>query len=266
MRITKHLIFFAVHSYYIENESQDFYCEKIKKFVLYFRRAGTVLLPNAAAVLKGAGMITIRNEEEKDYEKVEKLVRRAFYNVFVPGCFEHYLVHVMRSHADFLPELDFVLEKDGRIIGNIMYTRARVVDENGREKKCLTLGPVCIAPEYQRKGYGRRLINHSLEKAAGLGYEAVVLFGSPANYAGSGFKSCKKYNVCSEEGKYPSAMMVKELVAGVFTGERQVYSCSPVMNVSEEDARLYDDALEPMEKREQPSQEEFYIMSRSFLE
>ena len=82
-----------------------------------------MLLPNAAAVLKGAGMITIRNEEEKDYEKVEKLVRRAFYNVFVPGCFEHYLVHVMRSHADFLPELDFVLEEDGRIIGNIMYTR-----------------------------------------------------------------------------------------------------------------------------------------------
>ena len=98
------------------------------------RRAGTVLLPNAAAVLKGAGMITIRNEEEKDYEKVEKLVRQAFYNVFVPGCFEHYLVHVMRSHADFLPELDFVLEEDGRIIGNIMYTRARLVDESGREK------------------------------------------------------------------------------------------------------------------------------------
>ena len=99
-----------------------------------------MLLPNAAAVLKGAGMITIRNEEEKDYEKVEKLVRRAFYNVFVPGCFEHYLVHVMRSHVDFLPELDFVLEEDGRIIGNIMYTRARLVDESGREKKVSDTG------------------------------------------------------------------------------------------------------------------------------
>ena len=92
-------------------------------------------------------MITIRNEEPSDYQEVEKLTRRAFYNMYVPGCMEHYLVHIMRGHDDFIPELDFVLELDGRIVGNIMYTKARLVDEAGEEKEILTFGPVSVDPE-----------------------------------------------------------------------------------------------------------------------
>ena len=99
--------------------------------------------------------IVIRNEEKSDRCKVEQLTRRAFYNIYVPGCSEHYLVHIMRDHEDFIPQLDFVLELDGEIIGNIMYTKAKLTDENGFEKNILTFGPVCIAPEYQRKGYGK---------------------------------------------------------------------------------------------------------------
>ena len=109
-------------------------------------------------------------------------------------------------------------------------------------------------------------MEHSFQRVSALGYEVVVLFGSPANYVGRGFKSCKKYNICSEEGRYPAAMMAKELVPGALDGRKQVYFCSPVMNVSEEDARAYDDTREPMEKKVLPSQEEFYIMSRSFIE
>lgn len=100
-------------------------------------------------------MIKIRNEEEKDYSIVEELTREAFYNQYVPGCVEHYLVHIMRRHKDFIPELDFVLERDGQVIGNIMYTKARLVDEAGAEKEILTFGPVCVAPKYQRMGYGK---------------------------------------------------------------------------------------------------------------
>lgn len=211
-------------------------------------------------------MAVIRNETEKDYEIVEELTRKAFYNIYVPGCVEHYLVHVMRSHADFVPELSFVIEENGQIVGSVMYTRARLVDESGCEKKILTLGPICVAPEFQRKGYGRKLMEHSFQRASALGYEVVVLFGSPANYVGRGFKSCKKYNICSEEGRYPAAMMAKELVPGALDSRKQVYFCSPVMKVSEEDARAYDDTREPMEKKVLPSQEEFYIMSRSFIE
>ena len=210
--------------------------------------------------------IKIRNERKEDYETVEKMTRAAFYNLYVPGCVEHYLVHIMRKHEDFISELDFVLELDGRIIGNIMYTKAGLVDEAGKRKEVLTFGPVCIAPGYQRMGYGKLLLEHSFQKAVELGYEAIVIFGSPANYISRGFQSCKKYNVCIENGKYPAAMMVKELIPHVLSGHKWIYQDSPVMAINEEEAQRYDDTLEKMEKKYQPRQDEFYIISQSFLE
>lgn len=210
--------------------------------------------------------IKIRNERKEDYETVEKMTRAAFYNLYVPGCVEHYLVHIMRKHEDFISELDFVLELDGRIIGNIMYTKAGLVDEAGKRKEVLTFGPVCIAPGYQRMGYGKLLLEHSFQKAVELGYEAIVIFGSPANYISRGFQSCKKYNVCIENGKYPAAMMVKELIPHVLSGHKWIYQDSPVIAINEEEAQRYDDTLEKMEKKYQPSQDEFYIISQSFLE
>ena len=209
--------------------------------------------------------IIIRREEQKDYDLVEKLTRQAFYNLYVEGCVEHYLVHVMREHEDFIPELDFVLERNGHVIGNIMYTKAKLVDENGIEKEILTFGPLCIKKEYQRKGYGKKLIEHSFNKAAELGYDVVVIFGSPSNYVSSGFKSCKKFNVCLEGGIYPAAMMVKELKEGALDGRKQFYYDSPVMQIDEKEAEKYDDSLEKTEKRFMPSQEEFYILSNSTL-
>lgn len=211
-------------------------------------------------------MIKIRNEEEKDYSIVEELTREAFYNQYVPGCVEHYLVHIMRRHKDFIPELDFVLERDGQVIGNIMYTKARLVDEAGTEKEILTFGPVCVAPKYQRMGYGKKLMEHSFAQAVQLGYDVIVIFGSPANYVGCGFRSCRKYQICAENGRYPAAMMVKELRPHALDGRKWVYHESPVMAVSEEEAQRYDDTLQPMKKEHRPSQEEFYIMSHSFLD
>lgn len=211
-------------------------------------------------------MINIRNETETDFKIVEEMTRKAFYNIYVPGCVEHYLVHVMRHHADFIPELDFVIELDGQVIGNVMYTKSKLVDENGAEKEILTFGPLTIAPEYQRRGYGKMLLEHSFEQAKTLGYDVIVIFGSPANYVSRGFKSCKKYNVCLEGGKFPAPMLVKELFPGVLDGRRWFYYDSPVMAIREEDAQRYDDTLEKMEKKHQASQEEFYIMSHSFVE
>lgn len=210
--------------------------------------------------------ICIRNERKEDFETVEKITREAFYNLYIPGCVEHYLVRIMRGHKDFIPELDLVLELDGQIIGSIMYTRATLTDEEGSSKDILTFGPVCILPAYQRMGYGKKLIGYSLEKAAELGYDTVVIFGSPANYVTHGFKSCRKYNVCAENGKYPAAMLVKELRPHALGGRKWFYRDSPVMAVSEEAAQRYDDTLEKLEKKHLPSQEEFYILSHSFLE
>ena len=210
-------------------------------------------------------MPQIRNEEKRDHQAVEELTRRAFYNLYVPGCVEHYLVHIMREHEDFIPELDFVLEEDGRIIGNIMYTKAKLVDETGREKEILTFGPVCVEPDLQRQGYGKQLMEHSFTKAVELGYDAIVIFGSPANYVSRGFQSCQKFQVHVEGGKYPAAMLVKELIPGTLAGNTWTYTDSPVMHFSEEEARRFDETLPPMEKRRTPSQEEFYIMSHATL-
>ncbi len=211
-------------------------------------------------------MITIRNEKEADFKKVEEITRQSFYNLYVPGCAEHYLVHIMRQHEDFVQELDFVIELDGNIIGNMMYTKAKLIDETGVKKNILTFGPVCILPEYQRKGYGKKLMEHSFEKAIALGYDVIVIFGNPGNYVARGFKSCKKYNVCVEGGKYPSAMLVKELKPNVLDGRKWFYQDSPVMHLDEKEAECFDDNLEKMEKKYQLSQEEFYIHSSSFIE
>ena len=215
---------------------------------------------------EGTMMLNIRNEKETDYKLVEDITRKAFYNMYIPGCIEHYLVHIMRGHEDFIPELDFVLELDGKVIGNIMYTKAELTDEEGSKKEIVTFGPVSVLPEHQRNGYGKMLIEHSLNRAAELGYEAVVIFGSPSNYVSSGFKCCKKYNVCVEKGKYPAAMLVKELKPGTLDGRIWFYSDSPVMSIDEGKAREFDDSLEKMEKRWMPSQEEFYIISQAFVE
>lgn len=185
--------------------------------------------------------------------------------MYVPGCMEHYLVHIMRGHEDFIPELDFVLELDGKVIGNIMYTKAKLTDENGEEKEIITFGPVCILPKYQRIGYGKLLMEHSFKRAVELGYDTIVIFGSPANYVSRGFKSCKKYNLCVEGGGYPAGMLAKELKEGAFDGRKWTYSGSPVMDVDGQEAARFDDALPPMEKEYRPSQDEFYIISQAFL-
>lgn len=210
-------------------------------------------------------IIKIRNEEESDYERVEEITRKCFWNLYVPGCNEHYLVHVMRSHKDFLPELDLVIEVDDQIIGNIMYTKTKLIDESGEEKNILTFGPVCILPEYQRMGYGKKLMEYSFEKAAELDYDVIVIYGNPYNYVSRGFKSCKKYNISLENGTYPSAMMVKELKPDVLDGRKWVYYQSPVFEIDEQEAERFDEGLESLEKKFQPSQEEFFIHSHSII-
>lgn len=209
--------------------------------------------------------LIIRNETENDCRTVEKITRDAFWDVNFPGCDEHYLAHILRGHEDFIRELDFVAELDGQVIGNIMYTKAALIDENGVEKEILTFGPVSIAPEFQRMGYGKRLIGYSLEKAAEMGHEAVVIFGSPANYVSCGFKSCKKYNVSLADGVYPCAMLVKELKQDALSGKKWVYRESPAYNFDEKDAEEFDKQFEKREKGYRRSQEEFYIYSHSVI-
>ena len=209
--------------------------------------------------------ILIRRETPDDYRAVEELTRKAFWNLYVPGCHEHYLAHIMRMHRDFVSELDLVLELRGQVVASIMYTKAKLTDESGAGKEILTFGPVCVAPGYQRQGYGKELMEASFEKAAGLGYDVIVIFGNPGNYVGRGFKSCKKYNVCTENGSFPSAMLVKELREGTLNGTKWVYHESPVFTLDEADVLCFDQGFEKMERKYLPCQEEFYIHSHSTI-
>ena len=206
---------------------------------------------------------TIRNEQPADYRAVEEITRMAFWNVHAPGCNEHYLVHAMRDHKDFIRELDFVLEMNNEIIGNIMYTRSWLIHESGNALDILTFGPVSIAPKYQRQGYGSLLIDHSIQKAIERGESAIVIYGNPGHYVKFGFKSCRKYLVTNGNNEYPTAMLVKELKNGVLGQQKWIYKESGVYNVDDIEAEKFDQQFEKMKKRVTPSQEEFYILANS---
>ena len=210
--------------------------------------------------------LVIRLETEKDYRAVEELTREAFWNVYKPGADEHYYVHMMRSHPDFIPELAFVLEKDGEIIGNIMYTKAWLEDETGARKEILSFGPISVAPKYQRCRLGKILIEHSFDAARKMGYDVNINFGNPGNYVSRGFVSCKKKNVSFVvPGNVPTALLVCELIPGVLEGKNWMYIASTAADCCEDTAAVeaFDAAFAPKEKAWMPSQEEFYIYRHS---
>lgn len=210
---------------------------------------------------------TIRLEEEKDYYNVENLAREAFWNLSVPGCTEHYFVHTMRTHEAFIPELDYVIEADGKIIGCIMYTKAELKDESGTVKPVLSMGPLCIHPDYQRKGYGKALLEYTFEKVLEMGYDTIINFGNPDNYVARGYKSCKKYNVCFEGDVFPAALLVKVLKDNALDGRKWFYYPNNADEPCNDDEAVaeFDKLFAPKEKHWQPSQEEFYIHSHSVI-
>ncbi|MGN1015803.1 MAG: GNAT family N-acetyltransferase [Faecousia sp.] len=206
--------------------------------------------------------LRIRREKPGDYRAVEELTRDAFWNLQVPGCNEHYLAHVLRGHPDFIPELDLVAERDGRVVGNIMYTKAWLEDEAGNRKEILTFGPLSVAPECQRQGIGKQLMEASFRIAAELGYDTVVIFGHPGNYVSSGFKNCARYHI-SMEGIYPTAMLVRPLRENALDGRAWSYRESNAYEIDDQEAEEFDRGFEPREKAYRASQEEFFIYSHS---
>ena len=215
--------------------------------------------------MKEALRIVLRREEERDYRRMEEVYRRAFWNVNVPGCNEHYLAHILRKHADYLPELDYVAELDGQLVGGVMYSRSSLTDEAGETQDIVTFGPIGVEPAYQRRGISRRLLEKTFDVARDMGYGAIVIFGNPDNYVARGFKSCMKYNVCVGDGVFPAAMMVKELVPDFFDGRRYVFKDSTAFESDAAAEAEFDKGFEPMEKKELPCQEEFFIHCHSVL-
>lgn len=165
-------------------------------------------------------MIRIRLEQPADYRAVEALTRDAFWNLHQPGCDEHYLAHILRDDPDFLPQLDFVAELDGQIVGNIMYSRARVVGDDGAEFHAALFGPLSVSPEYQRRGVGGALVRHSLEAARQQGHKAVFLYGDPAYYGRFGFASMRSQGISGADGKLNTALQAIALTPGALDSVR----------------------------------------------
>ena len=207
--------------------------------------------------------ITIRRETAADRRAVEALVREAFWNVYRPGCLEHFVLHRLRDDPAFLPELDFVMERDGELIGQNMFMRAVIRANDGRDIPIMTMGPICIAPACKRQGYGKRLLDYSLERAAALGCPAVCFEGNIDFYGKCGFTFAGAFGIRYHglpEGADASFFLCRELVPGYLNGVTGEYAPPEGYFVAEqnpEDFEAYDAQFPPKEKKVLPGQLNF---------
>jgi predicted N-acetyltransferase YhbS len=155
--------------------------------------------------------IVLRIEEEKDYKETEYLTREAFWDKYKPGCNEHVVVHKLRLSKGFIEQLDYVACDNNKVIGNIMYSKSKVVNGNAINEDLICLGPISVLPEYQNKGIGTLLINKTIEKAKELNYKGIFLYGNPEYYSRFGFINAEKYQLQTSEGTNGDYFMVLPL-------------------------------------------------------
>ena len=201
--------------------------------------------------------IIIRRETPADHAAVEQLTREAFWNVYRPGCMEHYVVHVLRSDPAFVPELDLVMERDGQLIGHVMYMRAAITADDGREIPVMTFGPISIHPDLQRQGLGKYLLDYSMERAEALGAGALCIEGNLDFYGKSGFVVAGtrgiRYHGEPDQELVPY-FLLKELRPGFLNGVTGVYHTPKGYYVDETAAEAFDRHFPPKEKLKLPGQ------------
>jgi len=204
--------------------------------------------------------MNIRLEEPKDYIEVENLTRESFWNVYKPGCTEHYVLNQYRTNPDFIPELDFVMEEDGKIIGHVMYSKAEIILEDGSILPAWTFGPISIHLDYKRKGYGLKLLQYSIEKAKELGVGILCMEGNIDFYSHAGFVVASTlgihYHGMSKEDPVPF-FLAQELTPGYMAGKEGTYNTPKgyyVAEVNPEAFQAYEATFPQKEKKLQPGQ------------
>ena len=201
--------------------------------------------------------ISFRLERKEDYLAVENLVRESFWNVYRPGCLEHYVLKKLRDCPQFVRELDFVMELDGEIIGQNVFVEAVINADDGREIPIMTMGPVCIKPELKRKGYGKMLLDYLLEQAASMGCGALCFEGNIDFYGKSGFREASEFGIRYHglpEGEDASFFLCRELIPGYLEGVTGEYTTPEVYFVDEKEAEEYDKNFHHKEKLVLPGQ------------
>ena len=199
----------------------------------------------------------IRLEQPEDYRETEELVREAFWNVYHPGCSEHYLLHVMRDDPAFVRELDFVMEKDGRLIGQNVFARTIIKADSGENIDVLTMGPISILPDLKRRGYGKKLLDYCLERAAEMGFGAVLIEGNIGFYGKSGFDYASRFGIRYHdlpEDADSSFFLCRELIPGYLEGITGVYQTPAVYYVGEAEVENFDRSFPEKEKLVLPGQ------------
>lgn len=193
----------------------------------------------------------IRLEQPKDFREVENLIREAFWNVYHPGCSEHYVMHLLRDDPAFVKELDFVMEQDGRLIGQNIFVKTIIEADDGRIIPILTMGPIGILPALHRMGYGKILLDYSLQKAAEMGFGAVLFEGNIAFYGKSGFDYAEKFGIRYHdlpEDADASFFLCKELIPGYLDGITGVYQTPAGYYVDADDVDAFDKDFPPKQK------------------
>ena len=201
--------------------------------------------------------LNIRNEKKEDYRAVENLIRESFWNVYRPGCLEHYVIHKLRDDVDFIPELSFVMELDGEIIGQNMFMKANIKADDGRDVPIMTMGPICIAPEFKGKGYGKILLDYSLTKAKEFGCKAICFEGNIDVYGKSGFTFASNFGIRYHglpDGEDASFFLCKELEEGYLDGVTGEYAPPQGYFVDENEAEEFDKNFPKKEKLKLPGQ------------
>jgi len=208
--------------------------------------------------------LILRRERTEVFHRVEELTREAFWNVHEPGCNEHFLAHVLRDSLDFIAELDYVAELDGKPVGNIMYARSVILQPSGLPYPVLTFGPVSVLPSLQGKGIGSALITHTLELARQLGHAVVVIYGDPAYYARFGFRAGEDFGIRTKDGWFNPALQALELVPLALKGISGSFVEADVYNLDTQAAEQFDADFPPRTKEVTPSQSRYLeLLSQS---
>jgi len=208
--------------------------------------------------------IILRLEERKDYKAVEHLTREAFWDIYVPGCDEHLLVHNLRKTNVFVKELDFVALYDNKIVGNIMYAKS-TIKNNDLEYTVLTFGPLSVLPEYQNKGIGGKLINHTVKLSKVMGYKCIIIYGDPDYYKRFGFYESKKYKITNKDKKFPAALLVLELYPNALNGIEGIFDEGKIYEIDKNEAEEFDKKFVAKEKGYLKTQERFKELSNKYL-
>ena len=194
---------------------------------------------------------------EEDHRSVENLVRESFWNVYRPGCSEHYVIHVLRDDPAFVKELDFVMEQDGRLIGQNMFVKTIIEGDDGKTIPVLTMGPIGIIPELKRMGYGKAILDYSLEKATEMGFGAVLFEGNIDFYGKSGFTFAREFGIRYHDlpaDVDDSFFLCKELIPGYLNDVSGVYQTPQGYYVDDADVDEFDKEFPPKEKLKLPGQ------------